>query len=123
MIHEERVPLEDSVTLDVTVTPAPAVTTVVINGLTVDLAGVFPLKVGDWRKLEAKGVTPDDIGRMLDEGAKFPVTTAATFVQYVCSKVDTRVTQEFIDGIDVPALYTAFTDVLKVRTAGTPRPT
>lgn len=59
-------------------------------GRKVNLGPALPLKLGDWRRLEQKGVTP----AKLESGS---VEALATITHYILNKADATITQEQVD--------------------------
>lgn len=82
-----------------------------LNGRQIDISGVFPLKIRDWKALEADGVS---VGN-----ERAPITESAEIVFYVLHRVDPSVTREEID--EMPLNHPAYQAVLRaMRESGEP---
>lgn len=68
-----------------------------INGKPVDLSGIVPLKVGDWRAMQGHGITLDKLG-------SGDVEQLARFATYVAGKANTEIKKADIDALTLPAL-------------------
>lgn len=64
-----------------------------VNGKSVDISGVLPLRMGDWKRLEAAGITPDAFSKGLS------IIHATQFVLYVLRKGNEAVTESDIDDL------------------------
>lgn len=64
-----------------------------LNGREIDISGVFPLKVRDWKAMEQEGIS---LG-----GGKSPITEAAGIVYYALHKRDPSVTREEVDELEL----------------------
>lgn len=78
--------------------------TFVCNGKTCDLSTVLPLKLGDWKKLEQKGLTQDRL-------AKLSMTDLCELVFYVLNKANPEVTMEDIEQL-TPAQIQPLADLI-----------
>lgn len=78
--------------------------TVNIKGKVIDVTGVYPLKVRDWRELAKHGVTPEDL-----QGLK-NVSAMATLIWYAANKVDQSITKEMLDDLTLDELLRAVND-------------
>lgn len=65
-----------------------------IKGKKIDLSAALPLKLKDWRYLEKKGV---NIAKISDS----PIESQIKIICYVVSKVDTSITQDDIEDLDL----------------------
>jgi len=66
-----------------------------VGGRTVNLAGVLPLRVKDWKALEARGINPRKLGDSVS------VTDAAAYMLFVLQKADPAVTSEDVDDLSM----------------------
>jgi len=80
------------------------VKTVTIRGKTVDVTGVYPLRVRDWRELAKHGVTPEELQGMKN------VSAMATLVWYAANKVDPSITKDMLDDLTLDELLNAVQD-------------
>jgi len=64
-----------------------------LNGRSIDLSGVFPLKVRDYKALEAQGINLAD--------GQNPLTQASALAFYVLHKRDPTVTQAEVDDLEI----------------------
>jgi hypothetical protein len=64
-------------------------------GREIDLSGVLPLRLGDWKVLERQGVTSR---KLQDEQS---LEAAATFILYVLRKADANVTEAEVEALSM----------------------
>ena len=81
-----------------------------LNGKQIDISGAFPLKIRDWKALEASGVNVADGNR--------PITESSEIVYYILHGRDASVTREEID--DLPLSHPAYQAVMKAMRESAP---
>src|SRR5438309_1346526 len=63
-----------------------------VNGKVADLRQVLPLKIGDWKKLEAQGITTETL-------AKPTITDTAKVLLYILNKANPSILEADVDGM------------------------
>lgn len=76
------------------------------KGKKIDLSKALPLKLRDWKELERRGVT----AKQFDQGVMQAISSVA---YYVLSKVDTTITQDDVDDLELkdPVLQQVMTAI------------
>ena len=79
-----------------------------IGGREVDLTGVFPLKIRDWRTLGARGITREmtnDASDVLQDR----IDVAEKIILYALQKVDPSITAEMLEDLTDAQLFDIYT--------------
>jgi hypothetical protein len=84
----------------------------------VPLETALPLRLGDWKALEALGVTPQELA-----GGSISMTRLAALVYYVARKANPSVSETDVDAMTLDDVTEAFRQIGAAEGARASRPT